>query len=91
MIGIGFVSIKREFIKSKYLSCISFGAGHLTHVALIALLGPLRLGLVVLAHDVVERALEAGGVDVLAPPPVAVLDLDLVVLTAQNDLLGAVG
>ena len=66
-------------------------AGHLAHVALVALLGPLRLGLVVLAHDVVERPLEAGGVDPLAPPAVAVLDLDLVVLAAQNGLLGAVG
>ena len=42
-----------------------------------------------LAHDVVEHALEAGGVDALAPPPVAISDLDLVVLAAQDRLLGA--
>ena len=42
-----------------------------------------------LAHDVVEHALEAGGVDALAPPPVAIPDLDLVVLAAQDRLLGA--
>ena len=39
-----------------------------------------------LAHDVVEHPFEAAGVDAFASPPVAVGDLDLVVLTSQDRL-----
>ena len=44
-----------------------------------------------LAHDVVQHALEAGGVDALAAPAVAVAHLDLVVPAAQDRLPGALG
>ena len=39
-----------------------------------------------LAHNVVEHALESGGVDAFTPPAVAVGDLDLIVLTSQDRL-----
>ena len=68
-------------------------AGHLAHVGVHAVQGPLGLGLLALALDEVDRALEPGGVGALPAPAVAELDLDLVVLSEEDclaDLLGQV-
>src|SRR5690606_39773525 len=64
-------------------------ARDLPHVALVPLAGPVRLGLGVLALDEVDDALEPRGVRPLAPPPVPVADVDLVVLAVQHGFLRA--
>ena len=62
-------------------------ARNLAHVGVELLGHGDRLGLLALALDVVDRALEAGRVGALAPPAVAELDGDLVVLAVQDGVL----
>ena len=64
----------------------ALGARHLAHVLLVAVLGVIGLGLLVLALDIAEHALEALRVPALAAPPVAVGHGDLVVLAVQDGL-----
>ena len=64
------------------------GAGHLAHELLVALLGPVGLGVAVAALEEVHHALEAGGVGALAAEAVAVLHVDLEVLAVQQRVLG---
>ena len=67
------------------------GARHLAHVLLVAVLGVVGLGLLVLALDVAVHALEALRVLALAAPPVAVGHGDLVVLALEHGLAGLGG
>ena len=63
-------------------------AGHLAHVALVALPAPVRVGLGVPALHERDGALEAGRVRALPAVPVPVPDVHLVVLAVQQGLLG---
>ena len=67
------------------------GAGHLAHELLVALLGPVGLGVAVATLEEVHDALEARGVGALAAEAVAVLHVDLEVLAVQQRLLRALG
>ena len=61
-------------------------AGHLAHVALVALTRPLGVGLGVPALDERHDTLESRGVGTVPAVTVAVLDVDLVVLAVQDRL-----
>ena len=63
-------------------------ARHLAHVALVPLARPVGVGLGVAALDERDDALEAAGVRPLAAEPVPVPDVHLVVLAAQQRVLG---
>jgi hypothetical protein len=69
----------------------AYRAGHLTHVALVALPAPLGVGLGVPPLDERHDALETGGVGPVAAVAVAVRDVDLVVLPEEQGLLGPFG
>ena len=69
----------------------ALGTGHLSHVALVALTRPLGVSLCVPALDERHHTLESRCVGTVPAIAVAVLDVDLVVLTVQDRVTRTVG